>query len=84
MPVTAVQRNTDKFTRAMDAQPHHKAKKVALPLDDPQNYEMVSEVASFTHNDSHRFDDQTDVMMDAIDYVFIQPHTNKSGTAGTW
>lgn len=84
IPVTPVQRNSDKLTRAMDAQPHHRARCICIPLDDPQNYEMVSEVASFTHDDSHRFDDQTDVMIDAIDYVFIQPHTKKTGKAGTW
>lgn len=78
--VTAVQRNVDKLTRAMDCQPHHHQGKVMLPYGDAANYEMVSEVAAFTHNDTHKFDDQTDVMMDAIDYAFIRPATgNQTG-----
>jgi predicted phage terminase large subunit-like protein len=73
VPVTAVQRHTDKLTRAMDVQAHHMAKKVALPYSDDQNYEFVSEVAAFTHDDSHKFDDQTDVMIDALEYAFVKP-----------
>ena len=68
---TAVQRNRDKLTRAMDVQPHHAEGKVVLPYGDSQNYEQISEVSSFTHDDSHKFDDQTDVMMDAIEDVCI-------------
>lgn len=73
IPITAIPRNTDKLTRAMDAQPHHLAGKVALPYGDSDNFEFVSEVASFSHDDSHKHDDQTDVMVDAIDTAFIQP-----------
>lgn len=73
VPVVPVPRAKDKLTRAMDAQPHHAAKKVVLPYGDEHNYEMVAEVASFTHDDSHKFDDQTDVMIDAIEHVFIDP-----------
>lgn len=71
--VTAVQREKDKLTRAMDVQSHHMAKRVCLPYSDPQNYEFVSEVASFTHDDTHKHDDQTDVMIDALDFAFVQP-----------
>lgn len=69
--VTAVQRDRDKLTRAMDVQPHHIAKKVALPYGDASNYEFVSEVASFTHDDTHKHDDQTDVMIDALNEAFV-------------
>lgn len=71
--VTAVQRNKDKLTRAMDVQPHHLAKKVALPYGDRHNFEFVSEVASFSHDDTHKFDDQTDVMIDALEEAFVSP-----------
>lgn len=71
IPVTALQRSTDKVTRAMDVQPHHIARKVALPYGDAANFEFVSEVASFTANDSHKHDDQTDVMIDALAQVFV-------------
>lgn len=73
IPITPVPREKDKLTRAMDVQAHHMAKKVALPHNDAQNYEFVSEVAGFTHDDSHRFDDQTDVMIDALEYAFVLP-----------
>ncbi len=74
--VTALQRDKDKLTRAMDVQAHHIAKKVALPYGDPANFEFVSEVASFAHDDSHKHDDQTDVMIDALFEAFV---SNRNG-----
>jgi len=76
--VTAVQREKDKLTRAMDVQPQHIAKKVALPYGDAKNYEFVSEVAAFSHDDSHKHDDQTDVMIDALYEVFVVPRKQPS------
>ncbi len=80
MPVTPVPREKDKLTRAMDVQPHHADRRVVLPYGDPHNYEMISEVASFSYDDSHKHDDQTDVMIDAIDLVFVTPPKSK----GLW
>ena len=71
--LTPLGRDKDKLTRAMDVQPQHIARKVALPYGDPQNYEFVSEVAAFTHDDSHKHDDQADVMIDALNEVFVVP-----------
>ncbi len=82
--ITPVPRERDKLTRALDAQGHQAAGKVVLPYGDPQNFEFVSEVASFTADDSHRFDDQTDVMIDAIDYAIIKPATTADKTKVTW
>jgi predicted phage terminase large subunit-like protein len=73
--VTPLQRDKDKLTRAMDVQAHHIARKVALPYGDANNFEFVSEVASFSHDDSHKHDDQTDVMIDALFVAFV---TNKN------
>lgn len=73
--VTAVPRSTDKLTRAMDAQPHVAEGKVVLPYGDAFNVEFVSEVASFSADDSHKHDDQTDVMIDAVEHAFITPVT---------
>lgn len=73
VPIVALQRNTDKFTRAMDVADHHAAKKVCLPLDAPFNYEFVSEVASFAADDSHRHDDMTDNLVDALYQTFVKP-----------
>lgn len=77
IPITAVQRNTDKLTRALDVAHHHAAKKVVLPMNDKDNYEFISEVASFTADDSHAHDDITDVMTDALDYAFVRPVARK-------
>ena len=71
--VTSVERTRDKLTRAMDVQSHHVAGKVALPYGAKDNFEFVSEVASFTHDDTHKHDDQTDVMIDAIEQAFVLP-----------
>jgi predicted phage terminase large subunit-like protein len=84
VPITAVPRDKDKLTRALDVQPHHAAKKVVLPYGDPSNYEFVSEVAGFTADDSHRFDDQTDVMIDAIHHQFVAPYVGPKHSAGVW
>ena len=80
IPITALQREKDKLSRAMDVQPHHAGKKVALPYGDKANFEFVSEVASFSHDDSHRHDDQTDVMIDALNDAFVvqQPKSGKA------
>lgn len=69
--ITAVPRSTDKLTRAMDVQAFHSDKRVVLPYGDEQNYEMIAEIASFKHDDSHKHDDQTDVMIDALNKVFV-------------
>lgn len=71
--VTPVPRERDKLSRAMDVQPQHAAKRVALPYGDKANFEFVSEVAAFTHDDSHKHDDQTDVMIDALNEAFVTP-----------
>lgn len=64
--ITPVQRDRDKLTRAMDVQPQHIAKRVVLPYGDKDNFEFVSEVTAFSHDNSHKHDDQTDVMIDAL------------------
>jgi predicted phage terminase large subunit-like protein len=84
LPITPVPRDTDKLTRALDVQGHHAAGKVVLPAGDEDNFEFVSEVAGFTADDSHRFDDQTDVMMDALYHVYVSPHVGSKGKAGVW
>ena len=71
--VTPVPREKDKFTRSMDVQSFHSERRVILPYGDAQNYEFVSEVASFSADDTHKFDDQTDVMIDALEHVFVAP-----------
>lgn len=69
--IEAVQREKDKLTRAMDSQPYVASGRVVLPYGDQYNVEFVAEVASFTFDDTHKHDDQTDVMMDAVEKAFI-------------
>lgn len=80
VPFTPIQRSIDKLTRAMDGQPHHHQGRVVLPYGDKDNAVTISEVCSFTENDTHANDDITDVMLDAIDYALIQPKTKPSAT----
>ncbi|MGB2063574.1 MAG: phage terminase large subunit [Marinomonas gallaica] len=72
--VTPVPRGTDKFTRAMDVQAPQRGGCVVLPYGAAFNNEFIAEVASFTHDDTHKHDDQTDVMMDAIEQAIIKPN----------
>jgi predicted phage terminase large subunit-like protein len=75
IPITPVPRQNDKLTRAMDVQAFHRDKRVVLPYGDNQNYELVAEVASFAHDDSHKHDDQTDVMIDALYVTLVDSGT---------
>lgn len=70
--ITAVQRNTDKLTRAMDTVPIIKQGKVWLPVGKPWATEFVSEHAQFTADDSHKHDDIVDNTMDAVSHAFIK------------
>lgn len=74
--IYAVQRHRDKFTRAMDVQSHQLSGRVILPYGDPANPEFISEVASFTPDDSHKHDDQTDNMIDAIEIGVMKVNKN--------
>ena len=73
--ITPVQRNRDKLSRAMDVQPHQLMGKVWLKSGAACNYEFMAEVSDFRADDSHKHDDQTDVMIDAINVAIVQPQT---------
>lgn len=72
LKVTPVPRERDKLTRALDVQGFHADRRVILPFGSQDNYEFISEVAAFTADDSHKHDDQTDVMIDALAEVFLK------------
>lgn len=63
--ITPVQRDSDKVTRAMDAQPVMKAGRMVLPESHPMLSEMLAELAAFTYDDSHPHDDIVDNCIDA-------------------
>lgn len=64
--ITALQRNKDKVTRAMDAQPVIKAGRVYLPEEHPMLVEFIAEHSSFTYDDTHKHDDICDNTFDAV------------------
>lgn len=72
LPLTPVQRSTDKLTRAMDTAPQLKAGKVYLPEGAPWIVEFVAEHSLFSADDSHKHDDIVDNTMDAVSYALIK------------
>jgi len=63
VPVVAIQRDTDKITRAMDAAPFVQAGNVLLPEDAPWLSDYLAEFSQFPNGAN---DDQCDPTMDAI------------------
>jgi predicted phage terminase large subunit-like protein len=66
IPVIAVQRTKDKYTRVSDIVGYIEAGYVYLPENAPWLSDFVSECESFTSDDGHLHDDQIDPMCDAI------------------
>lgn len=69
IPVEGIQRNTDKLTRVLDAQPYVQAELVCVPEDAPFTHDFIVECESFSADDTHAHDDQIDPMVDAIDLM---------------
>ena len=67
IPIGAIQRNKDKYTRVLDALGYIESGYIMLPEDAPFVSDFVSECEAFTADDSHMFDDQIDPMLDAIE-----------------
>jgi predicted phage terminase large subunit-like protein len=63
VPVVAIQRNTDKITRAMDAAPFIQSGNVLLPEDAPWLSDYLAEFSQFPNGVN---DDQCDPTMDAV------------------
>lgn len=66
IPVEPVERHKDKLTRVMDIQAYHDAGLCAIPESAAFTNDFVSECESFTADDTHDFDDQVDVYVDAV------------------
>ncbi len=67
IPVQAIQRNIDKVTRAMDGVPHIASGNVYIPNDASWTFDFIEECRKFTPLMTHKFDDQIDPMLDAIE-----------------
>ncbi len=66
IPIEAVERHKDKLTRVMDIQSYHEAGLCSVPEDAPFTNDFVYECEAFTADDTHDFDDQVDVYVDAV------------------
>jgi predicted phage terminase large subunit-like protein len=75
LPITPVQRGAgqNKLVRAMDASPQVAMGNVCLPVGEPWVMGFVTEVGSFTADDTHQFDDQTDNLLDAVEIAITRP-----------
>lgn len=66
IPVEGIERDKDKFSRAMDAVPYIEVGAVCVPEDAAFTSDFLSECEAFTADDSHAFDDQCDVLFDGV------------------
>lgn len=66
IPLQAIQRNKDKYSRVMDATPYIEQGLVCVPENAPFTNDFISECESMTADDSHAHDDQVDPMLDAV------------------
>ncbi len=73
VPILDIQRNKDKYSRAYDIQGFVAAGHVHLNPMASYYTEFISEVISFTADDTHDFDDQCDCLFDAVDKLLINP-----------
>jgi predicted phage terminase large subunit-like protein len=67
IPVEGIERNKDKYTRAMDGLPYIESGMVCVPEEAEFTNDFIAECEAFTADDSHRYDDQIDPCLDAID-----------------
>lgn len=70
IPILSIQRNKDKYSRAMDAAPFIESGNVLLPQDEAWVSDFIKEYSTFP---SAAHDDQLDPMFDAIHRVQIDP-----------
>lgn len=71
IPIEGIQRGVDKVTRALDVVPHIASGNVHIPSDAPWIFDFLNEARKFTPLMTHKFDDQLDPMMDAIEDMLI-------------
>lgn len=71
VPVKDIQRNTDKYSRCLDAQPYIEMGHVIIPLDADYTSDFIKEAEDFTADNTHAFDDQLDPMFDMIEMKYL-------------
>lgn len=70
IPIGPIERESggmkDKIARVMDALPYIESGQVWIPEEEPWVSDFLFECEAFTADDSHDFDDQVDVLCDAV------------------
>jgi predicted phage terminase large subunit-like protein len=79
IPIIPIQRNKDKVTRAMDMIPYIASKRVYLDRKAEYLSDYLDEHRKFTPLMTHKYDDQIDPTLDAIDQA-LRPAENQGGT----
>ncbi|MBC8418752.1 MAG: phage terminase large subunit [Desulfobacterales bacterium] len=74
IPVKAIPRSTDKYTRLLDVLGYIESGHVMIPENAHWVHDFISECESFTADDAHEHDDQIDPMIDAISYMLSDAH----------
>ena len=73
IPVAGIPRTKDKVTRCLDAQGYMQSGLVVLPESAYYLADLTTEIDEFTLDDTHRYDDQLDPMLDAIADLLGKP-----------
>jgi predicted phage terminase large subunit-like protein len=72
IPVKAIPRSKDKFSRWCDVAGYIEAGCVHLPENAPFTHDLVAELESFTADNSHIHDDQVDVLIGACESMLTE------------
>lgn len=74
IPIQAILRHKDKYTRLLDILGHIHSNYVCIPENAPFVSDFMIECESFTADDTHAHDDQVDPMIDAITDLLGKPN----------
>jgi predicted phage terminase large subunit-like protein len=72
IPIKGIPRNRDKVVRVKGAAPSIEAGLVLLPEEADWISDFITECEAFTEDDTHAFDDQVDVLCDAVHQLLIE------------
>lgn len=80
VPIMPIQRNTNKLMRFMDVQGYLQVGRVFIPTDAPWISDFLTECEAFKADMTHDFDDQVDVLIDAITDIYVTPPPDPTDT----
>ncbi len=72
VPIKAVERQKDKYTRLTEVLTYIEAGRLHLPLNAPWIKEVVGEMISFSDDNSHEHDDIVDTILDALNVAYVK------------